>query len=160
MQNWTSECTKYLLLGSDGQPKGEKMHKQVDNLTSAQILSNSEATSRMAKCPCDFGQIQDLIREGMLLTNLFSCMTKNYLRSDREINRIGRNLKRRDFDRLHFWSHEILCSDVTAASLHVTEIPHDACLCHYNHPKRILCKLEPFTNSVFVLVTEANICSC
>jgi hypothetical protein len=56
----------------------------------------------MAKCPCDFGQIQDLIREGMLLTNLFSCMTKNYLRSDREINRIGRNLKRRDFDRLHF----------------------------------------------------------
>jgi hypothetical protein len=78
------------------------MHKQVDNLTSAQILSNSEATSRMAKCPCDFGQIQDLIREGMLLTNLFSCMTKNYLRSDREINRIGRNLKRRDFDRLHF----------------------------------------------------------
>jgi hypothetical protein len=28
---------------------------------------------------------------------------------------------------------------------HVTEIPPDACLCHYNHPKRILCKLEPFT---------------
>jgi len=40
------------------------------------------------------------------------------VQSYREMDESSEYLKRPGFGRLHFWSHEILCSDATAASLH------------------------------------------